>query len=407
MILVKDPAYFRDIFCIGIVGSGFSPGSGKLVQYDPAACIGAVLLLKDLPEGRIIGRADIGGKHAAVFQRPAVAKLRKLSHSFQKLRHTVLKESGLHTGGTDASDLFLVHQQTAGCSCRCLCKLQDRQQRGVGADTVVLSISRDHAAVQSAFSGFSCRNHLQLRGEEILFFKIIFFFQDAKDILFDSLFFLFVCLCRQRSAADQDIQLFSFDYLSRFFLHLLGSQMRKKIADVQDRIVFILPDHNIQDRTVFFCHNAVDRKRKGHPLVFLDSAVIMRVQISQVRILIQRVLLDIQSGRIDVCTKNIHPLCDIFRSHMIQRDGLFHAHIVQLVAGHDLFAAGKFLLQAYKTGSLRLPDRLRHTFSFGFTLVQKIPVGSVHRFQFLQLCLRIVNPSVSSFHYSVSTFLID
>lgn len=100
------------------------------------------------------------------------------------------QKSGLHTGGTNASDLFLIYKETASGTFRCLFHLQHCRKRSIGAYTVILSICRDHAAVKSTVSGFSCRNDLQLCGKKIFLFNTIFFIQDIQNVLFYSIFFL-------------------------------------------------------------------------------------------------------------------------------------------------------------------------------------------------------------------------
>ena len=54
--------------------------------------------------------------------------------------------------------------------------------------------------------------------------------------------------------------------------------------------------------TAGILNDAVQGKGNRHPLVFFDAAVIVSVQISKIPVFIQRILLYIQSGRINMCS---------------------------------------------------------------------------------------------------------
>ena len=81
--------------------------------------------------------------------------------------------------------------------------------------------------------------------------------------------------------------------------------MDQQIRNEEYRIVFVFTDIDLYDGAVLLCNDAVQRQRQGYPLIFLDTAVIMSIQEGKIGILIQRVLLDVQSGGIDMCTQNV------------------------------------------------------------------------------------------------------
>ena len=107
----KDIADMGDIFRICIVGSGFTPGSCKLVQHKPFSQIGHVLFVKCRCIQGIKGTAYITGQHSAVGQRAPQVKFRPLSQKSKKLRNRILKETALHAGSPNTADFFFTLSQ--------------------------------------------------------------------------------------------------------------------------------------------------------------------------------------------------------------------------------------------------------------------------------------------------------
>ena len=71
--------------------------------------------------------------------------------------------------------------------------------------------------------------------------------------------------------------------------------MNQQIADADNRIIFFFPDAQIDPGSVFFEDNPMQRHRQGNPLILLDTTVIMRIHQRQAMILIERMLLHIQT----------------------------------------------------------------------------------------------------------------
>ena len=62
--------------------------------------------------------------------------------------------------------------------------------------------------------------------------------------------------------------------------------MNQKVCDIKNRIFLILTDCYIHNGSVLLHDYAVHCHRKGNPLVFLHTAIIMGVKICKVCILI-------------------------------------------------------------------------------------------------------------------------
>jgi len=109
--------------------------------------------------------------------------------------------------------------------------------------------------------------------------------------------------------------------------------MDQQICDNKDWIIFFLTDAHLNCCTIFLCDHSMKGKWKCHPLIFLDPTIIMCIKISKLFILIKRVLLYIDTWGINVCSKNIHPFCQRFCTHMEQRNRLVHTHGIQFISG--------------------------------------------------------------------------
>ena len=154
-----------------------------------------------------------------------------------------------------------------------------------------MSVAHNHASVKAVVSRFAGRYDLNLRREEILFLYIIFLCKDLHDIGF--YFFLdVVFFIRFRwNAADDQIEVFSLNDLGCLFLHLLSGKVDQKIAHAEYRITRLVSDTHFDHGAVLFRNDAVQSQRQCHPLVLLDTAVIVGIQHREIRVFIQRVLL--------------------------------------------------------------------------------------------------------------------
>ena len=188
----------------------------------------------------------------------------------------------MHTGRTDASDFLLVCQEADTGVLRILL-IQNGAIGRIRTYLVILSVAHNHAAIQPIVSCRSCRNHLDFRGNKILLLHIVFFLKNMKNI---GLYCVFLIRILQRTAADQDIQFFALYSFREFFRHLASGQVDQQVTASEYRIVRILADAYLHRRSVLFHNHSVKRHWKRNPLVFFDSAVIMRIQHGQLGIFV-------------------------------------------------------------------------------------------------------------------------
>ena len=118
------------------------------------------------------------------------------------IRDEIPQVGGLHAGVPLRPDLLLVGEDGHGREGR-IPRLQDRGEGGIGADTVVVSVGADQAAVEAQVARLEGGDRLQLGGKEIRLGHAVFLMEDPQDVELDQLPFLIVA---QRPGADEDIE---------------------------------------------------------------------------------------------------------------------------------------------------------------------------------------------------------
>ena len=93
------------------------------------------------------------------------------------------------------------------------------------------------------------------------------------------------------NGADDNIERLTLDDLRGLFLHLIGSQMRQQIGDDKLGIIAVAADDNVDDLAGLQRNHTVQFQRNGNPLIFLDTAVIMGLEIGKLIVFVQRQLL--------------------------------------------------------------------------------------------------------------------
>src|SRR5699024_10451604 len=134
----------------------------------------------------------------------------------------------------------------------------------------------------------------------------------------------------RRPASHQQIQLLAFYDDAGLFLHLLRSQMNQQIGDGKDRLVLLFTDADFHSAAILHSHYPMYRQRQRYPLIFLDTAVIVCIEVGQLVTLIERILFHVYPRGIYMSTKDIHPLLQRTAADIEQRYALIHAHSIYL-----------------------------------------------------------------------------
>ena len=426
--VIHRPADPADIFRVRVIAPGLAAGARIFVEHNSSSEISGIALLISLRIERVISGRYIRGEHAGSRKASSQLQFGKISAAVQKLRRRIFKEMGARAGRPDRADLLLIRQQAAAGILR-ISHLQKGVQGSIGADAVILPVSGDHAPVKAQIPRRSCRNHFKLGGKKIFLLHAIALFQNLKNHLLHQICgrsrcFFFSRICRIRSilfscairfrripdhkrpGADQQVQIFTLNSLCERFLHLLRSQMNQQIRDTENRIFFLLADHDFGQAAVLLRDNAVDRKRNRRPLVFLNSTVVMQVQIRHLRIFIERILLQVQPGGIDMRSQDPHALLQRLSADREQSHRLLHPDRVHTVAGLQALPLRDNVLKVSAAGLFRQSYSFLHTLPLGLGGGHKLFVVFRQSHQLFQLAVRIAFPLIFPVHIIILLFLL-
>ena len=132
---------------------------------------------------------------------------------------------------------------------------------------------------------------------------------------------------------------------------------------------------------VFQSHHTVELQRDGYPLVLAQAAVVVGLKERELVSLIEGVLLQIQTGRIDVGRADVGTLVQILLTHHRQHHRFPAVHPVDLVSGLELHAP----LVGPEAGVLRQGHCPLHALPLRLTSVQKLLVTGAVGLQGLHL----------------------
>ena len=205
-------------------------------------------------------------------------------------------------------------------------------------------------------------------------------------------------LALQRLGADQNVQRVAVDELLGALAHLIRRQVRQQIGDAEDGIALVLAERHRDGFSALFDDHAVQRQRHGQPLILLDAAVVVRVQIGEAVLLIEGILLDVDARGIDVRAEDVHALAHRPPAHDKGDKALVHpaaVHAVARLEGAPLAHARGEVIKALRPCQ---PLGDLHAFALGLALVDIRAVITAHRLNGLQLLRRAALPGVPSLH---------
>ena len=242
-----------------------------------------------------------------------------------------------------------------------LLHVQEGGQGGVGAGAVILAVAPHQAAVPAQVPGRPGRHHLEFGADQVLLLDAVMVFQVFQQVELDALLGLGVS---QGQGPHQDIELFPFEGLGHLLVHGLLGQVGQEVQHGKDRVMGVLADGELHPGAVGLDDHPVDGQGPGQPLVFLDAAVVVGLQKGQVGVFIERVLFQVQPGRVDVGGHDAQPLGQGPAALDHQDDDL--APVIIITPGAGLLAG-----QVHKAQGLGLAFDLHHRLPFGLGPVQK------------------------------------
>ena len=305
-----------------------------------------------------MGVAHVRGDAEALFQ--AVAQLHALGVA--KVFHKRLEGGRLHAAHANGADLFLVREDAHGGALGGL-GLIDGLELSVGAHAVVVAVAADQGAVKTHVAGIQRGHGLQLGGEEILLGDAVAVAQHGQDRQLHAV----LALVGVGDAAHEQAQVLAADHIGSALTHLVLAQVGQKVGDHEFGILGVLADDHADRLAVLAGDHSVELQGDREPLVFLDAAVVMGLQIGQLAVLIERQLLEVQAGGVHMGRGDVGALGEGLLSDHGQHQRLAAHALIYLVAGLELHAAHV----GDEPGLLGLADALADGLALGARGVEK------------------------------------
>ena len=281
--------------------------------------------------------------------------------------HEGLERLRLHAGHAVGADLLLVGEDAHGRALRRAVEVKDGAQLGIGAHAVILTVGTDHAAVKADVARRERRHGGKLRRQEVLFRDAVFIMEQRQHGELHAV----APLAGIRHAADDDVERLARDALFHGLAHLILAEMRQQIGDDKLRLIRLAADGNIDRAAVFERDRAVQLQRDRDPLVLLDAAVIVRLEIRQLRVLIHRRLLEIETRGVDVRARD--------HAAVVKRLLPEHGQHERLAAVVDIHLRARLQLHAerirHKALGLRHADGLLDGLALGARGVEKLLIS--------------------------------
>ena len=146
--------------------------------------------------------------------------------------------------------------------------------------------------------------------------------------------------------------------------------MGEQVGDVEYRIARLLADAHLDLFAVFPDDDTVQGQRDRRPLVLLDTAIVVRLEIADLLGLIQRVLLEVKARGVDMCRAEANAVGHGRRADGRQNDRLAAVVEVDLVAGFELHAG----LERHIALLFQLGNEELHRLALGLAGVHEVHV---------------------------------
>ena len=200
----------------------------------------------------------------------------------------------------------------------------------------------------------------------------VHFVEQSQCVQLNGIFYAFLfAFVNKRQAADNNVQLLALNAFAQLALVLFSAKMRQQVGYAENRIAGIFAHAYLHHLTVLFDDNAVHSKRHGYPLIFADTAVIMRFKICHFMVFVYRVRFQIKTRRIDMRSVQAHAC--------LQRCGAEGGHSQRFAAVYKInLVTGLVFLAIFKRHiacSCQLFYSLRGKFALGFCCIQKFLIA--------------------------------
>ena len=250
-----------------------------------------------------------------------------------------------------------------------------------------MAIAQNHGAVETHVAGGAGGHDLDLGGEEVLLLDIVLFLEDVQEHLLDGLLggVLVVLVKLDGAAAHDHVEDLGVDGVLGGLGHLLAREVDQQVGDGKDRVVGLVTDVDVDGGAVLFADDAYECERGSDPVVALDAAIVVRVEISHVAGLEGGVLLEVQARRVHVGAQDVKALLERGGAQVDEHEVLAVICGVHLVAGLERAALGDHVLKIDVARLLGHLDTGLDAQAFGLVLAQKLLIAETKLLELLDL----------------------
>ena len=269
VLFCENSAQISDVFRTCVVAAGLAACARKFVHSHAAVDKACVHFFKSGCVSRIVACGDVRRDALGMFAEHGRIYAVTLCDFVEK----VVDKHALHAGVTFAADLFFVGKDAkhglVGFG------LKSCGDFGISAHSVVVAVTCNERSVKSDVFCFDCRHCFEFCGDKVFLGDAVLCVENGKHT---SLHRVFVIVF-DGDAAHEKIEIFRGETFRNGLRDLFLRKVRKKVCDVEHGVGLFFAHSDGDFASVFECDYAVKRKRNGEPLILLDAAVIVRLEI--------------------------------------------------------------------------------------------------------------------------------
>ena len=210
-----------------------------------------------------------------------------------------------------------------------------------------MAVARDQRAIEADFARHSGGNDLELGAHEVLFSHLVGLLEVRDEAILVGLGIVarLVALLGLRVGRPREhVEIFGGIELVARLLGLIVAEVRKNVADEEHGIAFLVADLDLHLRAVLADDRAVERERPHEPLVLLDAAIHVAVEIDVAALLVDRFRLEVETRRVGVAADDLDAnFGDLLLADHCRHDRTVFIAAVNLVASLERLEGGNLL----------------------------------------------------------------
>ena len=173
--------------------------------------------------------------------------------------------------------------------------------------------------------------------------------------------------------------------------------MGQKIGYAEYGVAGIVAHIHVNHGAVGFRHHTVKRQRQRYPLVVLDAAIVVSVEEGKPVVLVNRVLLQVQTGAVDVGAQDIQARLERLGADVSQNERLAMHASPYFAARFERAALANHILKRFIARSFCLLNGGRKATALGFVVRDVVDIAGSQTVELFKLVGVVVFPCVLAF----------